>query len=325
MGTLTVALLQLDAGADQEDNLARGEAACREAAALGADVALFPELWQLGYLFDRPEEAGDLWRSPGAWAGVPDPRTPAVRAAVAAYHARALGTDSRFLARHRELAAELGMAIAVTYLQAWDPAPRNAVTLIDRHGRDVLTYAKVHTCDFDLPEATLTPGDGFPVATLDTAAGPVQAGAMICYDREYPESARVLMLAGAELVLVPNACPLDGWRVRQLETRAIENMVGTAMANYAGWGGSCAFSPMIYDEASGLLDPCLVAAGEGEGIHLARFDLDALRAYRARETLGNAFRRPHLYRAISDHGVREPFVRVDEAGAPWRPDGAPWS
>jgi N-carbamoylputrescine amidase len=199
------------------------------------------------------------------------------------------------------------------------------VTLIDRHGRDVLTYAKVHTCDFDLPEATLTPGDGFPVATLDTAAGPVQAGAMICYDREYPESARVLMLAGAELVLVPNACPLDGWRVRQLETRAIENMVGTAMANYAGWGGSCAFSPMIYDEASGLLDPCLVAAGEGEGIHLARFDLDALRAYRARETLGNAFRRPHLYRAITDQGIREPFVRVDEAGAPWRPDGAPWS
>src|SRR5918997_1166391 len=107
MGTLTVALLQLDAGADQDRNLARGEAA--------------------------------------------GPRTPAVRAAVAAYHARALGPDSRFVARHRELAAELGMAIAVTYLEAWDPAPRNAVTLIDRHGRDVLTYAKVHTCDFDLP------------------------------------------------------------------------------------------------------------------------------------------------------------------------------
>jgi hypothetical protein len=82
---------------------------------------------------------------------------------------------------------------------------------------------------------------------------------------------------------------------------------------------------MVYDEASRLLDPCLVQAGEGEGIHLARFDLDAIRAYRARETLSNAFRRPHLCRALTDHGVREPFVRVDEAGARWRPDGAPWS
>ena len=303
MGSLKVALVQARSrGADPDYALREGERACREAARGGADVVLFPELWQLGYASWRAE--------------------PAQRAAWLAY---ATTLDGPFVSYFRELARELDLAIVITYLEDWPGAPRNTATLIDRHGDPVLTYAKVHTCDFDLPEATLTPGDGFPVATLDTAAGPVQAGAMICYDREYPESARVLMLAGAELVLVPNACPLDGWRVRQLETRAIENMVGTAMANYAGWGGSCAFSPMIYDEASRLLDPCLVAAGEGEGIHLARFDLDALRAYRARETLGNAFRRPHLYRAITDQGIREPFVRVDEAGAPWRPDGAPWS
>ena len=50
---------------------------------------------------------------------------------------------------------------------------------------------------FDV-ERHLTPGDGFHVAELDTAEGPVKVGAMICYDREFPESARILMLQGAE-------------------------------------------------------------------------------------------------------------------------------
>ncbi len=43
------------------------------------------------------------------------------------------------------------MAIAVTFLEEWPVAPRNSVTLIDRHGEIVLTYAKVHTCSFDEP------------------------------------------------------------------------------------------------------------------------------------------------------------------------------
>ena len=64
---------------------------------------------------------------------------------------------------------------------------------------------KVHTCDFDM-EAALTPGDDFYVCTLDTAKGDVRIGAMICYDREFPESARILMLKGAELILTSNAC-----------------------------------------------------------------------------------------------------------------------
>jgi len=80
--------------------------------------------------------------------------------------------------------------------------------VIDRYGEVALTYAKVHTCDFDR-EAALTPGAGFVVAPLDTAHGPVQIGAMICYDREFPESARVLMLQGAEILLVPNSCAME--------------------------------------------------------------------------------------------------------------------
>ncbi|HVC83296.1 MAG TPA: nitrilase-related carbon-nitrogen hydrolase, partial [Chloroflexota bacterium] len=50
MSILRVGLLQLlDKGSDQEANLAIGEAACRHAAELGADIALFPEMWNIGY------------------------------------------------------------------------------------------------------------------------------------------------------------------------------------------------------------------------------------------------------------------------------------
>ena len=101
----------------------------------------------------------------------------------------------------------LDMAIGVTLLEAWPGGPRNTLVLFDRRGERKLTYAKVHTCDFDV-ERNLTPGDGFFVTELDTAAGPVQVGAMICFDREFPESARILMLQGAELILTPNACPM---------------------------------------------------------------------------------------------------------------------
>ena len=75
---------------------------------------------------------------------------------------------------------------------------------------------------------------------------------MICYDREYPESARILMLKGAELILVPNDCGAMAPRVQALSTRAYENTVGIVMANPNGEnaGCSCAFSPICWDQAS---------------------------------------------------------------------------
>jgi predicted amidohydrolase len=153
------------------------------------------------------------------------------------------------------------MAIAITYLERWPEAPRNTVLLIDRFGRPVLKYAKVHTCDFSV-EALLTPGTDFPVCTLDTESGTVHVGAMICYDREFPESARILMLNGAEIILVPNACDMNEIRLRQLSVRAFENMVGVAMANYAGegWGKSAAYHPCVFDEQGRAVDPLVIEA-----------------------------------------------------------------
>jgi len=295
MSVITMALLQMTAcGNDQEANRAKGEEFCRRASAMGADIALFPEMWNIGYTFyDACEEE-----------------------ARAAWQAQAVGQQDEFFMHFGGLAKELDMAIALTYLERWDGPPRDSVSLIDRHGEVVMTYAKVHTCDFS-KEAALTPGEDFYVCELDTANGGVRVGAMVCYDREFPESARILMLKGAELILTPNACPLDEHRIGQFKARAFENMVGVAMANYAAPqnnGHSVAFDGMAYsggtEDTDGTpRDTLIVEAGEGEGVYLARFDTERLRAYRQLETWGNAFRKPRCYGLLTSLDVEEPFVR----------------
>ncbi|MGD0168019.1 MAG: carbon-nitrogen hydrolase family protein [Gaiellaceae bacterium] len=301
MNSLTVALLQLRSpGVDPGRALCEGEKACREAARLGADIALFPEMWQIGY----------------AWSDD-------LEVARKVYTAHTTREDGPFVGHFCELAKELEIAIVITYLQQWDKGPRNAATVIDRQGRRILTYAKVHTCDFSL-EAALEPGSNFPVTDLDVKDGSVRIGLMICYDREFPESARVLMLGGAEIILTPNSCRLDDDRIGQFRARAFENMVGMAMANYAAPnpsrvddpdacnGHSVAFSGIVYGgEHGSALDHKLIEASSSEGLFLATFDLDALRAYRKRETWGDAYRKPHAYDAIVANAPAAIFARPD--------------
>ncbi|MFZ5918670.1 MAG: carbon-nitrogen hydrolase family protein [Chloroflexota bacterium] len=290
MGVLQVALLQMAAGgADQQANRVKAEQFCRRARGMGADVALLPEMWNVGYTFFHPAQPG----------------------ARQAWYAQAVSQDDAFVRHFQALARQLGMAIALTYLERWPGAPRNTVSLIDRHGRIVLTYAKVHTCDFDR-EAALTPGATFEVCTLDTAHGAVGVGAMICFDREFPESARLLMLQGAEIILTPNACHLEQNRLSQFRARAFENMVGLAMANYAAPdcnGHSVALDGMAFDENETSRDMQLVLAGEAEGVYLAGFDVERLRAYRQREVWGNAFRKPASYGLLTSAEVAPPFIR----------------
>jgi predicted amidohydrolase len=297
MASLTLALLQIAAaGYDQPANLAHGEAACRRAAAAGADLALFPELWNIGYAFERADDAAE---GPGG-----DQRPagdPGLRSDLARWRRQAVPAAGAFVTHFRDLAAELHMAIAVTYLEECAGRLRNSVTLVDRDGRDALTYAKVHTCDFCWPEKALQPGDAFPVSDLVTAAGPVRVGAMICFDREFPEAARCLALEGAELILVPNACELEANRLGQLRARAFENMAAVALANYPAPqqnGHSVVFEPMVFAHGRSR-DACVVEAGEDEEIVLARLDLDALRAWRRSEVWGQGGRRPRAYGVLT--------------------------
>ena len=199
------------------------------------------------------------------------------------------------------------MAIAVTLLEKHDPKPRNTVCLFDRHGILKYRYSKIHICDFgeEDDESVLDEGDEFFVEDLDTREGIIRVGSMICYDREFPESARVLMLKGAELVLVPNACPMEINRLSQLRGRAFENMFAIATCNYPAPhpdcnGHSTLFDGVVYIPGmSGSRDTCVFEAGEEAGIYLAELDVDQLRSYRKQEVWGVKNRRPELYGSIS--------------------------
>ncbi len=291
MGKLKIALLQISPMGRLGENLQKGTEYCIKAKEMGTDIALFPEMFSCGY---------DIYeRVPGVW------------------QKDAVLPNDEFVISFGRLAEELDMSICITYLEKTNGLPRNSLVLFDRHGRRRIDYAKVHTCDFGV-EKHLQPGMDFYVTDLDTAIGNVRVGTMICYDREFPESARILMLKGAEIALVPNACPMEINRLSQLRARAFENMMGIATCNYPESvpdcnGHSSAFDGVAYlPRIEGSRDTCLIETEGDEGVFIAEFDLDMIREYRKKEVHGNAYRRPDKYELLIDEKVEEPFIREDK-------------
>lgn len=290
MKDIRVAMLQIMPTGTLEENQKKGLEYCRQAKVLGADIALFPEMWSCGYQI--PKNMEEL-------------------------KAMAINKNNMFIVAYRNLAKELNMAIGITFLESNEPLPRNSICLIDRYGNEVYTYAKVHTCDFG-DEIRLAPGDDFYVADLNTEKGIVKVGSMICYDREFPESARILMLKGAEILLVPNACPMEINRISQLRGRAYENMIGIATVNYPDAqpdcnGHSTAFDGIAYrPQDTGSRDTLIMEADGAEGIFIADFPIDEIREYRKREVHGNAYRHPEKYSLLLSKDVSEPFIRENK-------------
>lgn len=278
-----VALLQISALGDQSKNLAKGVNACHAAKALGADLAVFPELWNVGSTpVQHDSEGRRLWK------------------------ALAIDQNSGFFRIFAALAQELQMNIAITYLETHQPLPRNSVAILNRKGEVALNYSKVFICNFGKNElnklnpdpgeigcdVNCSPGNSFDVCTLEGCEGPIFAGAMICADREFPEAATQLMLKGAELIVVPNACTWDEIRTAGLKTRAFENLAGIAMANYPGpnSGNSQAHSCVSWRSGQSV-DTLISKAGEQEQILLANFNFDEIRAFRKTESWRMEYRR----------------------------------
>ena len=290
----TVALLQIAPfGNDQSRNLAKGLQYCREAKALGADLAVFPELWNIGFTPSPIDfEARQLWTG------------------------SAIDRRSTFFRSFATLARELNLNTAITYLEANEPMPRNTVSVINRRGAVMLNYSKVFICDFGKEEllkpnpnvhdigcdVNCSPGEMFDVCTLSGAEGEVKIGAMICADREFPEVASQLMLNGAELIVVPNACTWDDIRTAGLKTRAFENLVGIAMINYPAPqnnGNSQAYTCVAWRNGKPI-DTLIARAGEHEEILLATFDLDEIRQFRSTESWRMDYRRARATKFTRD-------------------------
>lgn len=279
---IRIAFLQLIPGNNLEDNLAIGKKACIEAKEKGADIALFPEMWSDGYFL--PQDTDELKKL-------------------------AISKDSQFINEFRALALDLKMAIGITFLEDHDPAPLNSVVFFDRTGEEILHYSKVQICAFD-DEKVLCGGDDFYVTELDFGRGTVKIGSMICFDREFPESARILMLKGAELILAPNACPMEINRLSALRTRAYENMLAVATCNYPDGQPDCNGRSTLFDgvpwlrDEPGSRDMCVFEAPGDPGVYVAELDLGQLRTHRSNDIMGDKYRRPETYGILSDTTVR---------------------
>ena len=280
---LKIALLQLLPGKTLDENLSIGKKSCVEAKEKGADVALFPEMWSDGYYLPQDEEE---------------------------LRKLAIDKDSSFVNEFRDLAAELQMAIGITFLETNEPRPLNSVVFFDRTGKEILHYSKVHICAFS-DEVVLSGGDDFYVAELDFGRGKVSFGSMICFDREFPESARILMLKGAELILAPNACPMEINRLAALRTRAYENMLAVATCNYPKGQPDCNGHSTLFDgvpwahEEDWVKDMCVLEAPDEPGVYIATLDLDKLRKHRSEDIMGDKYRRPETYSILSDPDVKD--------------------
>ena len=281
---INIALVQLNQiKLDIEKAITAGLSACKNAKENGADIVLFPEMWNIGY--QPPFE--NAWNNPDEAGHGKD---------IEKWYNYAVDTNSDYIKAFQKCAMELKIAIAITYLKKADNKPQNAVAIINSNGDIILEYAKVHTCSFSM-EKHLESGNEFKVANLEINGTTIKVGAMICFDREFPESARTLMLKGAELILVPNCCSIDENRKSQLRARAFENMTAIAMTNYAGnnLGHSMIFDGMAYDE-NGYRDMLVTELDNKETIEIAKIDIDELREYRNKEVWGNQYRKPDCYK-----------------------------
>lgn len=279
---LKVAIVQYDANEpDIAFNTDVAVGYIKEAKSNGADIVLFPECFLSAYCI--PDICEELYPI----EEIKD------NPEFIDWCNRAVTENEEHVLKIGELAKELNVGVVITAFTKGEKYPQNSAFVIDRNGEIILKYSKVHTCNFDW-ERYLENGQEFKVCEFDG----VKIGVMICYDREYPESARELMLQGAEIIFNPNCCGGMEPRLKELSVRAMENMVGVAMANppAEGMGRSCAFNPMVWGENGEVLDNIMIVADEYyEGIIYADFDMDIIREYREKEDLGK-FRKPKTYK-----------------------------
>lgn len=196
VGRVRISILQTrPVFGEVEKNLARIEKMCP----IRADLVVLPELCTTGYQFRHVCELRSL----------AEPKN---------------GPTVRFFAR---LARERDCAIVFGFAERDRGRIFNSAALVGPRGL-VGIYRKVHL--FDREKDLFAPGDlGFRVFSL----GRWRVGLMICFDWIFPEAARTLALAGAQLIAHPANLVLP-WCQRAMVTRALENRVFCATANRVG-------------------------------------------------------------------------------------------
>ena len=260
---LRVALIQqATLWQDPEANLARARAWVARAAETGARVAVFPELFTLGFTM-APEPFAET---------LPGPTTEALGA----------------------LSGEFGLYLVGSAVEAHAPHPRNAAFVTGPDGSLLATYRKLHPFSYGEEHQHYCGGEDCPLFEVDG----IPCGLQICYDLRFPEPFRALAARGAEVVFVPANWPrrrISAWSTL-LAARAIENQMAICGVNRVGQDAL----GLDYPGASALHDAfgeVVAKGGEGEELVVGDLDLDQLRAWRERFPALKD-RRPEIYRAL---------------------------
>ena len=267
---MRLALVQQPATADLAGNLARGLAAFDRAADDGADLVAFAEL---AFSPFYPQHRA----TPEALAHAEPLDGPTVRA-------------------FRQRCADRGVVAVLNLFERDGDRTFDTSPVIDADGTVLGATRMVHITEYDAfhEQGYYAPGDaGMPV--YDTAAGRV--GVAICYDRHYPEVMRALAVAGAQVVVVPQAGAIgewpDGLYHAEMQVAAFQNGYFTALANRVGAEERLTFAGESFVCAP---DGRVIAqAGSGtEETLIADLDLNAVGQSHARR-LFLRHRRPDLY------------------------------
>lgn len=272
MGIIKLGLCQMAVSRDKGENLRRAEAALRQAAAQGAQLAMLPEM------FNCPYE---------------NPCFPV-------YGEPAGGETWQFLSR---MARELGLYLAggsVPELEG--ERVYNTCYFFSPEGEELARHRKVHLFDIDVPGGqrfkesdTLTAGD--QITVVDTPLGKI--GLAICFDIRFSELFRVMGAKGAQVILVPAAFNMTTGPVHwelAFRSRAVDNQCFVAgcspardtQASYVAYGHSLVCNPW---------GTVLAQLDEKAGVQVVALDLDDLAKYRGQIPILSG-RRTDLYETI---------------------------
>jgi N-carbamoylputrescine amidase len=290
MNKIKVSAVQFNCTRVVSENIAHAEKLVREAASKGANIILLPELFERQYFCqERVYEYYDFAKSV---------------------------EDNDAVNHFIKIAKELGVVIIVSFYEKDVNVLYNSVAVIDADGTNLGVYRKTHIPDdhFYQEKFYFTPGDtGFKV--WNTKYGCIGVG--ICWDQWFPETARCLVINGAQLLFYPTAIGsepiLEGdsmphWR-RTMQGHSAANVVPVIAANRYGLetvepskenGGqksSLNFygSSFITDELGEVVES---AGREGDEVLVHEFDLDEINNARLNWGLFRD-RRPEMYGAIS--------------------------
>jgi predicted amidohydrolase len=242
---------------------------------VSCDLIVLPELCTSGYNFSSRDEVARL--------AEPVPDGPACAA-------------------WRNVARQKGCCIVAGIAEKNRDGIFNSAVLVRPDGT-VSVYRKVHL--FDHEKQWFAPGDGFAVYDI----GPARIGLMVCFDWIFPESARTLALAGADIICHPANLVLP-WCGDAMITRCIENRVFAITANRYGiedrgdralafTGGSQVVGP----------DGSLLARAGCDGDSVSVVDIDPVAARNKRINGNNdllADRRPECYGLLARLAEQRP-------------------